>query len=447
MKNPKNTLHLLDGLIGKARAAGADAADAVFAQGESLSLAYRLGEREKLSRAESADLGLRVLIGKRQAIVSSSDVSEKALAELVQRAVAMARTVPEDRYSGLADPDELAKEFPDLEDCDDQAFDADALAERAKRAEEAARAVSGITNSEGTEAGWNRSTFAIAGSNGFARSRASSLHWISAAVIAGKDTAMERDYDYANTVFAEDLRTPEDIGRSAGEKAVRRLNPKKAKSAQVPIVYDPRISHSLLGHLAGAINGDAVARGTSFLKDKLGKNIFPDAITIADDPLRRRGLRSRCFDGEGVQTARMNVVDKGRLTTWILDLRTARQLKLVTTGHASRGTASPPSPSTSNLYLEAGKLTPEELMADIKTGFYVTELMGFGVNGVTGDYSRGASGFWIENGQIAYPVNEVTIAGNLKDMFAKLTAANDLEFRYGTNAPTLRVDGMTVAGR
>ena len=447
MKDPKEILTLLDRLIGKALAAGAEAADALFAQGASLSLAYRLGEREKLSRAESADLGLRVLIGKRQAIVSSSDMSDNALVELVERAVAMARTVPEDRFSGLASPDELATEFPDIEDCDNREFAADALAERAKRAEDAARAVPGITNSEGTEAGWSRGTIAIAGSNGFARSRASSRHWISAAVIAGKDTAMERDYDYATTVFAEDLAAPEDIGRSAGEKAVGRLNPQKVKSAQVPIVYDPRVSNTLLGHLAGAINGDAVARGTTFLKDKLGKNIFSDAITIVDDPLRRRGLRSRCFDGEGVQTARLNVVDKGRLTTWILDLRTARQLKLATTGHASRGTASPPSPSTSNLYLEAGKIAPKELMADIKTGFYVTELMGFGINGVTGDYSRGASGFWIENGDIAYPVTEVTIAGNLKDMFARLTAADDLEFRYGTNAPTLRVDGMTVAGR
>ena len=447
MKDPKEILTLLDRLIGKALAAGADAADALFAQGASLSLAYRLGEREKLSRAESTDLGLRVLIGKRQAIVSSSDMSDNALAELVERAMAMARTVPEDRFTGLASPDELATEFPDIEDCDDQEFTADALAERAKRAEDAARAVPGITNSEGTEAGWSRGTIAIVGSNGFARSRASSRHWISAAVIAGRDTAMERDYDYANTVFAEDLATPEDIGRSAGEKAVGRLNPQKVKSAQVPIIYDPRVSNTLLGHLAGAINGDAVARGTTFLKDKLGKNIFSDAITIVDDPLRRRGLRSRCFDGEGVQTARLNVVDKGRLTTWILDLRTARQLKLATTGHASRGTASPPSPSTSNLYLEAGKIAPKELMADIKTGFYVTELMGFGINGVTGDYSRGASGFWIENGDIAYPVTEVTIAGNLKDMFARLTAADDLEFRYGTNAPTLRVDGMTVAGR
>ena len=447
MKDEAQILTRLEDLIGKARAAGADAADAVFTESVSLSTAYRLGQRENLNRSESADLGLRVFSGKRQAIVSSSDMSDAALAALVDRAMAMARTVPEDRFAGLAEPGDLATEFPDLEDCDDQEFDADALLARAKDAEDAARAVPGITNSEGAEAGWGRSTMAIVGSNGFARGRTGSRHWISASVIAGKDMAMERDYDFASAVFAADLPTPGTIGQSAGEKTVRRLNPRKAKTEQVPIVFDPRVGNSLLGHLAGAINGDAVARGTTFLKDKLGERIFPETITIVDNPLRHRGLRSRCFDGEGVKTTRREVISRGRLTTWILDLRSARQLKLATTGHASRGTTSPPSPSPTNLYLEAGTVTPKQLMADIKSGLYVTDMMGFGVNGVTGDYSRGASGFWIENGELAYPVNEVTIAGNLKDMFARVSAADDLEFRYGTNAPTLRVDGMTVAGR
>lgn len=447
MNDDNDILNRLDDLIGKAKAAGADAADAVFVDAVSLSVGHRMGERENLARTESADLGLRVFIGARQAVVSSSDISEAALAELVARAVAMARVVPEDRYCGLAEPGQLATEFPDIEGCDDGEPDAAALGNMAKRAEDAARGVPGITNSEGAEAGWSLSTMAVVASNGFAQSRSGSRHSLAVSVVAGENTGMERDYEFASTVFRDDLPAPEEVGRTAGEKTVRRLKPKKAKSAQVPVVYDPRVGNSLLGHLAGAINGDAVARGTTFLKDKLGIKIFPDAVTVVDDPLRRRGLRSRSFDGEGIPTTRRNVVEWGRLETWILDLRSARQLKMKTTGHASRGTTSPPSPSTTNLYLEAGIVTPKQLMADIKSGLYVTELMGFGINGVTGDYSRGASGFWIENGEIAYPVNEVTIAGNLMDMFARVTAADDLEFRYATNAPTLRVDGMTVAGR
>ncbi|NQU61034.1 MAG: TldD/PmbA family protein [Rhodospirillales bacterium] len=447
MNEEKEILGLLDGLIGKAMSAGAEAADAVFVEGVSLSLAYRLGERENLSRSEGADLGLRVLIGKRQAIVSSSDTSSDALDELVERAVAMARVVPEDPFCGLADPGQLATEFPDLEVADAREPTVEILSDRAARAEEAALAVHGVTNSEGAEAGWGRTHVALAASNGFSQYRSGSMHSISASVLAGENTGMERDYDYISVVHGEDMPPPEDIGRSAGEKAVKRLNPKKAATAQVPIIYDPRVSNSLVGHLTSAINGVSVGRGTTFLKDKLEKEIFPSAITVVDDPLRKRGLRSKSFDGEGIATKRHEIIKDGVLTTWIMDLRSARQLGLKTTGHASRGTSSPPSPSTTNLYLEAGDITPKALMADVKNGLYVTELMGFGINGVTGDYSRGASGFWIEDGELAYPVNEVTIAGNLVDMFANLTAADDLEFRYGTNAPTLRIDGMTIAGR
>ena len=447
MRDEKEILGLLDGLLGKALSDGADAADAVFVDGVSLSLAYRLGEQEHLSRSEGANLGLRVLIGRRQAIVSSSDTSPDALGELVERAVAMARVVPEDPFCGLADPGQLATEFPDLEVYDDREPSTEDLSERAAKAEEAALAIPGVTNSEGAEAGWGRTHVALAASNGFSQYRSGSMHSISAAVLAGENTGMERDYDYISVVHGEDMPPPEDIGRTAGEKAVKRLNPKKAESAQVPIVYDPRVSSSLVSHLAGAVNGSSVARGTTFLKDKLEKEIFPNDITIVDDPLKKRGLRSKSFDGEGVATQRRNIIKDGVLTTWIMDLRSARQLGLETTGNASRGTSSPPSPSVTNLYLEAGDVSPEDLMADIKHGLYVTELMGFGINGVTGDYSRGATGFWIENGELAYPVNEITIAGNLLDMFAELTAADDLAFRYGTNAPTLRVDGMTIAGR
>ena len=447
MNDKNDSLKLLDDLLGKAAAVGADAADAVFVESVSLSYTQRLGEREHLARAESADLGLRVFIGSRQAIVSSSDTSAEALGELVDRAVAMARSVPEDPFCGLADSDQLANDFPDLEVCDEREPDETILAERAKQAEDNARGVPGVTNSEGAEASWGRSQMTIASSNGFTKSRSDSRHSISVSVMAGENTAMERDYDFASAVYGEDLPSPAEIGRSAGEKAVARLHPKKVNSAEMPVVYDPRVANSLLRHLASAINGNAVARGTTFLKDKLGEKIFSDAITIVDDPLRRRGLRSRSFDGEGIGTKRRNVIDGGVLTTWIMDLRSARQLGLATTGHARRSPSSPPSPMTTNLYLQAGKMTPEALIADIKAGFYITELMGFGVNGITGDYSRGACGFWIENGEIAYPVNEVSIAGNLMDMYMNLTAADDLKFRYGTDAPTLRVEGMTVAGR
>jgi PmbA protein len=380
-------------------------------------------------------------------MVSSSDTSRKAMDELVERCVAMARSVPEDPFCGLAEQGRLATEFPDLDVCDVTEPDTGVLSARAAEAEDAARAVPGVTNSEGAEASWGRTNVAIAGSNGFQQTRSGSRHSISVSVLAGEGTFMERDYDYASTVHGEDLPSPVDIGRSAGEMAVRRLNPKKASSAQVPVVYDPRVSNSLIGHLASAANGNSVARGTTFLKEKMGEKLFPDGVTIIDDPLRVRGLRSKNFDGEGVGTKRMGLVEGGVLKTWILDLRSARQLGLETTGHASRGTSSPPSPSTTNLYLEAGSVTPGELIADIKDGLYITEMMGFGINGITGDYSRGASGFWIENGEISYPVSELTIAGNLLDMFAHLTAADDLEFRYGTNAPTIRVEGMTVAGR
>jgi PmbA protein len=257
---------------------------------------------------------------------------------------------------------------------------------------------------------------------------------------------MERDYDHSTAVYGADLEDPAKLGRQAGNKAVRRLNARKAATAKVPIIFDPRVSRSLLGHLAGAINGAAIARGTSFLRDKLNQRIFSSDISVTDDPHRRRGLGSKPFDGEGLANARRDIIANGVLTTWVLDLRSARQLKLTSTGHAARGTSSPPSPSLTNLYMSPGKMTPRELVGGVLSGFYVTELIGMGVNGITGDYSRGATGFWIDHGEIAYPVNEVTIAGNLNDMFLNLTPADDLKFRYGTNAPTIRVDGMTVAG-
>jgi PmbA protein len=287
----------------------------------------------------------------------------------------------------------------------------------------------------------------MAASNGFATSYSMSSSQISVSVLAGDAAGgMERDYDYATAVYAGDLPLPEEVGRAAGHRAVRRLHARKVKTARVPVVYDPRVSSSLLGHLAAAINGSTIARGTSFLKDCLGKPVFAAGVNIIDDPHRPRGLRSKPCDGEGVANRRRQIVEDGVLTTWILDLRSARQLGLETTGHAARGTGGPPSPSATNLWLDGGPVTVAELISDISQGLYVTELFGMGVNGVTGDYSRGAAGFWIDGGEIAFPVHEVTIAGNLKDMFRNLTAANDLVFRYGIDAPTVRIDGLTIAG-
>jgi PmbA protein len=445
-KDAGAALDLLHDLITRARRAGADAADAVLFEGASLSHGRRLGKTEKLERSEGQDLGLRVFIGRQQAVVSSTDRSPAALSELVERAVAMAGTVPEDPFCGIADPSEITHEWPALDMLDPAEPAAEVLIERARAAEEAALAVAGVTNSEGAEAGWGRSSIALAASNGFAGSYSGSSHGVSASVIAGSGTGMERDYDYSSSIYSVDLRDPTEIGKSAGERAVKRLGAKKMPTCRCPVVFDPRVARGFISHLLGAISGPSIARGTSFLKDRLGERIFPEAITMIDDPHRQRGLRSKPFDGEGIANRRRAIIDKGVLTTWLLDLRSARQLGLTTTGHAARGTASPPSPSATNVWIEPGAMSPKELIADIASGFYVTEMMGMGVNGVTGDYSRGASGFWIDKGEIAFPVSEMTVAGNLKDIFSRLVAADDLEFKAGADAPTLRVDDLTVAG-
>ena len=440
------TLTFLSGLVDRAIKAGADSADAIAAESVSLAVSQRLGKHEDLERSEAVDLGLRVMLGQRQAIVSSTDRSEAAVGELVARAVAMAKIAPEDPHIGLADPALIAKTWPDLDLVDSIEPTPEDLYARTAAAEDAARAVPGVTNSEGADASWGRSTVALATSHGFAAAYSGTSHSVSASVIAGEGTGMERDYDYSAVRFAKDLDDPATVGRSAGERAVRRLNQRKVKSAAVPVIFDPRVSNGLLRHVAGAINGAAVARGTSFLRDKLNEKIFADGIVVVDDPHRQAGMASRPFDGEGVANRRINIVEDGVLTTWLLDTATGHQLGMVSTGHATRGASSPPSPGTTNLYMEPGALTPDALMADIASGFYVTELIGYGVNGVTGDYSRGAAGYWIENGVLAYPVSELTIAGNLKTMFLNATPANDLEFRYGTNAPTIRIEGLTVAG-
>jgi PmbA protein len=445
-KDAGAALDVLQDLIARARRAGADAADAVIFESTSLSHGRRLGKTEKLERSEGQDLGLRVFIGRQQAIVSSTERSPDALADLVERAIAMAQTVPEDPFCGIADPADIAHEWPSLDIFEPEEPAVEVLIERARAAEDAALAVAGVTNSEGAEAGWGRSSVALVASNGFAGFYAGSSQGVSASVIAGSGTGMERDYDFASAIHAADLRDPAEIGKSAGERAVKRLGARKMPTCRCPVVFDPRVARSFISHLLGAISGPSIARGTSFLKDRLGERIFPAAITIIDDPHRPRGLRSKPFDGEGIANRRRAIIDRGVLTTWLLDLRSARQLGLKTTGHAARGTASPPSPAATNVWIEPGAVGPKELIADIGSGFYVTEMMGMGVNGVTGDYSRGAAGFWIDKGEIAFPVSEMTVAGNLKDIFARLLAADDLEFKAGADSPTLRVDDLTVAG-
>jgi len=303
-----------------------------------------------------------------------------------------------------------------------------------------------VSRSGGASASSGIGGMVLVTSTGFAHAYLGSRHGVSMQAIAGDGTGMERDYDFASAIHAGDLEAPEAIGRSAGERAVKRLNPRKVTTRKVPIVFEPRVAGSLVGHLSSAINGAAIARGTSFLKDKLGQQIFAAGIDIIDDPLRKRGLSSHPFDAEGVAGERRALIKNGVLTTWILDCATARELGMQTTGHAHRGVSSTPSPGPSNLHLAPGAVTAKELIEDIADGFYVTDLIGMGANMVTGDYSRGASGFWIEQGKITYPVSEVTIAGHLNEIFASLTPANDLRFRYGVNAPTVRVEGLTVAG-
>lgn len=430
-------VNLLADLMKWAKAAGADSAEAFYVHGESLSVAQRLGKREKLEGSEGRDLRLHVFIGQRNASVSSTDFAPKALRTLVERAVDMARVVPEDPYAGIAPADLLATTWADL-DLDDKRRppSAKALLALAAETEDAACAVKGVTNSEGAEASWGRTTQMLVTSNGFAGGYRRSGYTLSCAVLAGEGTGMERDYEWSSAIHLDDLMAASKVGRNAGRFAVERLNPKKAANGRVPVVYDRRVSSGLIGHLAGAINGRGVARGTSFLKDKMGQQLFAKGVRIVDNPHRKRGLGSRPFDNEGLPTKRRAVIDDGMLTTWFLDLASARQLKLTPTGNGA----------PSNLYLEKGKLSPEELMADIKRGLYITDLIGQGVNGVTGDYSRGASGFWIENGKKAWPVSGLTVAGNLKDMFLNLTPANDLQFKSSINAPTVRIEGMTVAG-
>ena len=447
MLSPRQAQDRAQDIVARAQAAGADAADAIFSADAATEVSVRLGRLEDVGRSESEELGLRVFVGRRSASVSTSDFEPAAMQALVERAVAMAREAPEDPWAGLAPEARLLHGAPPELGLDDGIeLEPTALKERALAAEDAARAVPGVTNSEGGGASASRAAVALATSHGFAGSYSYSSYGVSASVLAGSGGAMERDYAYHSARRADALDAPQAIGRKAGERAVARLNPGRMGSGPMPVVFDPRVGSSLVGHLLGAISGASIARRTSFLLDALGSAVFDAGITILDDPHRPAGLRSRPFDGEGLAVSPTTLVERGVLQTWLLDSASARQLGLEATGHAARGGAGAPGVSASNVHMVAGPRTVADLIGDIADGVYVTELIGQGVNGVTGDYSRGAAGFRIVGGEIAGPVAEFTVAGNLKDMFRALTPADDLEFRYAVNVPTLRVDGMIVAG-
>ncbi len=447
MLSPEAAQDRAAALIDIARRAGADAADAVVSGQASEGVSVRLGELEDVERSESEHLDLRVFIGRRSASIGSSDFSDAALAELAERSVAMARLAPEDAYAGLAPEDRLLSgPVPDLDLTDREDLGPQALRELAMAVEDAARAIPGVTNSEGGSASAGQRSVALVTSHGFAGSYGGTSRQLSAAVIAGEGSGMQRDYAYRSTHHLDDLPGAEEIGRQAGERAVARLNPGRLKSGTMPVLFDPRVGGSLLGHFVTAISGSAIARRASFLLGKDGEQIFASGITIVDDPLRRRALGVRPFDAEGLPTARRELVSDGHLTGWLMDSASARQLGGEPTGHASRGAGGAPGVSVSAVHMEAGTQSVAELIADIAEGVLVTELIGHGVNPVTGDYSRGASGFRIVNGEVTGPVAEFTVAGNLIDMFAALTPANDLEWYRNVNAPTVRIDGMTVAG-
>jgi len=447
MLSPEEARDRASDLVQRARRAGADAADAVIVSGASESIQVRLGKLEDVERSESEHISLRVFSGKRNASIGSTDFGDAALDELARRAVDMARAAPEDAYAGLA-PEELlaAGPFPDLDMVDPDEPGPEALRKMAEEAEEAALAVPGITNSEGAGASAGSSLFALATSHGFSGAYRATSHSTSATVVAGEGSAKQRDYAWRQARHGEDLLAPEEIGRLAGERTVAKLNPGRLKSGPMPVVLDPRIGGSLVGHLINAMSGPSIARRASFLLGKRGEALFASFVGIVEEPHRKRGLRSRPFDGEGLPTMPRRLVDAGRLTCWLMDSASARQLGEVPTGHASRGMGGAPGVSVGNVHLEPGAASPAELMSDIAEGVYVTELFGQGVNGVTGDYSRGAAGFRIVNGELAGPVAEFTVAGNLIEMFASLSPANDLEWFRALNVPTIRIDGMTVAG-
>ena len=435
-----------DFLIKKSRKSGADSVDVVYIENTNIDVGCRLKKIEKLERSESNDIGLRFIKNKKQVIVSSNDLTKKNLEELIYKASKMVGAIPRDPHCSIAKKKDLIKKIPNLEIFDSKEPTIKSLKDKVIEAENAGLNVKGVTNSEGAEIGWNKSKIYLFNSNGLNVSYQSSSYDIYAVLIAGRGTLMEREYEFASSVFEKDLTKSSLLGKKAGELAVKKINPKKIKTSKIPVIFSPRVANSFLKHLSSAINGNSITRGTSFLKKKLNKKIFSSNINIIDNPLKKRGLQSKPFDGEGLETKKTQIIKNGELKTWFLDLATAHQLRLKSTAHASRNISSPPTPSPTNLYFEPSNISPKSLIGNIKKGVYLTELMGSSVNLINGDYSRGGSGFWIDKGEITYPINGITIADNLNEMFKKIILANDLEFKHGLNSPTMLIEDMIVAG-
>ncbi|HBF30915.1 TldD/PmbA family protein [Rhizobium sp.] len=448
MSSENQADHLLsraNQLVELARKAGADKADAVVVRSRAKSVSVRLGKVESTESSESDDFSLRVFVGNQVASVSANPGFD--LNALAERAVAMAKVSPEDPFTGLADEADLARSIPDLELYDPTEVSSDALREAALATEDAARSVAGVSNSLGGGASAGMGGLVLVTSHGFAGTYQASRFSRSVGVIAGEGTLMERDHDFDSRLYYADLDSPQEIGRRAGERTVRKINPRKVETAKnVTVVFDPRVARGFVGHIAAAINGASVARKTSFLRDRMGQQVLKAGLNVTDNPIRVRGSSSRPFDGEGVMGQPMTMIEDGVLRHWFLSTSTARELGLHTNGRGSRG-GTMVSPSSTNLALEPGDISAQDLIASIGNGFYITDMIGHGVDMVTGDYSRGASGFWIENGELTYPVSEVTIASNLKDMFMAMTPANDIDRKFGTAAPTIAIEGMTIAGK
>jgi len=431
-------------LISKCKSFGATEAEVIIGNSADISVTVRKGKLEEIIRAENSGFGLRVFVGQKSSTISSSKFADADT--LAETAVSMAKVAPVDEFSSLAPVKLLYKGNIELDVCDPNEPPESKLVELAMAVEATALATKGITNSEGGDASFVSYENTLVTSTGFAKSHKSTRCGLSVRVLAGSGTGMQRDYDYSSARHFSDLDSPEKTGREAARRVLEKLNPRKVPSGRFPVIFDPRISRNLVSDLASGINGASVARGTSYLKNKFEEKLFPANITIIDNPHIKRGMASKPFDGEGVANKSLSIIENGILKTWLLDTRSASQLKTTTNGRASRSSAGPSSPSSTNLYMQNGILTPQELMRDISQGFYVNEVFGMGINYTNGDYSQGASGFWIENGIITYPVSEVTLAGNLLEIFQNLTPANDLEMKYAINAPTIRIEGMTLAG-
>jgi PmbA protein len=445
--NDKDVMNIL---IDTALSNGATAADCVLSRSRGLSLTRRLGKDETIERYEDFDTGLRVFVGNKIASVSTNDNSEAAIRDVAKRAVDMAKIAPQDDFSLIASQETL-NDFPihnsiSVDSYDEVEPSIDIIRDRAKEVEDSALSVKGITNSDGADASWGEGETLLMTSNGFFGSSKKSNHSVSVVVIAEKDGKMERDYDYSSKVFGKDLRNSNHIGIEAAKKTLARIGATKPLTGKYPVIFDPRVSRSIAGHFASAINGSAIARKTSFLKDMLNKQIANPAINIIDDPFLKRGLGSRLFDAEGLGSRKYTLIKDGILQQWLLDLSSAKQLNLKPSGNAKRGISGPPSPGTSNFMISPGDVTPENLIKNVSEGFFVTDMIGSSVSMITGDYSRGASGFWIKNGELSIPITEATIAGNLKEMFMTLQPANDIDYSHSINSPTLLIEGMTIAG-